>query len=62
MKRHRLDIKKCFFCESGTENGVLHDVSTFDADQNIRTMITELNDTTLMSRLVGGDLMAMEAK
>ena len=47
--------QKCLFYESGTEKGVLHEVSTFDADQNIRTMIKELNDTTLMTRVVGGD-------
>ncbi|KAJ8349373.1 hypothetical protein SKAU_G00245030 [Synaphobranchus kaupii] len=62
MKRQRLDIQKCFFCESGTDQGVLHEVSTFDADKKIQTMITELDDTKFMTRIVGGDLMAMEAK
>ena len=57
---------KCLFCgEKGKGFDVLHAVSTFDADKNIRiirTMITELNDGQLLKRIVGGDLMAMEAK
>lgn len=61
-KRKALDVQKCFFCEKGEEEPVLHEVSTFDADKNIRDMITELNDTQLLSRIVGGDLIAMEAK
>lgn len=61
-KRQALDIQKCFLCDKSSEDDDLHEVSTFDADKNIRTMITELNDTTLMTRIVGGDLMAIEAK
>lgn len=61
-KRKALDVKKCFFCEKGEEESVLHEVSTFDADKNIRDMITELNDTQLLTRICGGDLMALEAK
>ena len=62
-KRQALDLQKCLFCgEEGKESDVLHAVSTFDADKNIRAMITELKDAQLMKRIVGGDLMAMEAK
>ena len=61
-KRKALDIQQCFFCEKGEEENDLHEVSTFDADKNIRDMITELNDTVLMTRIVGSDLMAIEAK
>lgn len=61
-KRQALNIEQCFFCTKGEEEAVLHAVSTFDADKNIRTMITELNDAQLMTRIVGGDLMAMDAK
>lgn len=62
-KRQALDLCKCLFCgEEGKESDVLHEVSTFDADKNIRTMITELNDAQLLKRIVGGDLMAMESK
>uniref|UniRef100_UPI00358EABF1 uncharacterized protein n=1 Tax=Myxine glutinosa TaxID=7769 RepID=UPI00358EABF1 len=61
-KRKALNVQKCFFCEKGEEENVLHEVSTFDADKHIRDMITELNDAQLMTRIVGGDLIAMEAK
>ena len=62
-KHQALDLQKCLFCcEEGKESDVLHAVSTFDADKNIRGMITELKDAQLMKRIVGGELMAMEAK
>ena len=51
-KRQALDVEKCLFCEKGNEEGVLHEVSTFDADHNIRAMITELSETKLMTRMV----------
>ena len=57
-----LDIQKRLFCEKEKEEHVLHEVSLFDADKNICEIITELNDTQLSSRIVGGDLIAMEAK
>ena len=61
-KRQALCAEKCLFCETGKEEDVLHEVSTFDADHNIRAMITELGETKLMARMVGGDLIALEAK
>ncbi|KAK3889204.1 hypothetical protein Pcinc_006775 [Petrolisthes cinctipes] len=61
-KRKSLEVTKCFLCEKGEEESVLHEVSTFHTDKNIRDMITELNDTQLLTRICGGDLMAMEAK
>ena len=61
-KRKSLDVQKCIFCEKGEEENVLHEVSTLDTDKNIRDMITELNDTLLLARIIGGDLIAMEAK
>ena len=57
-KLKALDVQKCLFCEKAEEEHVLHEVSTFDADKSIR----EINDTQLLSRIVGGDLIAMEAK
>jgi hypothetical protein len=60
-KRQALDVAKCLFCER-SDDGVLREVSTFDADHNIRAMITELGDPKLMTRIVGGDLIASEAK
>ena len=51
------------FCEKGQEEGDLHLVSTFDADDNIRSMITELQDTELLARIEGGgDLIARDAR
>lgn len=52
----------CLFCLSGTEKSDLHQILTFDTDKNIRTMISELQDTTLLSRIDGGDLIAKESK
>ena len=61
-KRQALSVEKCFLCEKSVEAGILHQISTFDADNNFRTMITELNDAKLMARIVGGDLIAMAVK
>ena len=61
-KRHALSIDNCLFCEKGCEDGDLHQVSTFDADINIRTIITELQDTKLLARIDRGDLIAQEIK
>ena len=61
-KRQALSVEKCFLCEKSVEAGILHQISTFDADNNFRTMITELNDAKLMARIVGGDLIAVHVK
>ncbi len=56
-------INTCLFCEKGCEEAGLHQVLTFDADTNIRAMVTELQDTSLLARIVDvGDLIAREAK
>lgn len=44
------------------KGGQLHEVTTFSTDQNIRRMITEINDATLMPKISGVDLIAAEAK
>ena len=54
-----MEIYSCLFCVKGHKEGELHQVSTFDADSNIRTMITELQDTQLLARI---DLIAKEMK
>ncbi|XP_072180910.1 scavenger receptor cysteine-rich domain-containing protein DMBT1-like [Diadema setosum] len=59
--RYRAD-KSTKFGEEQRVEDVLHEVSTFDADENIRDMITEFNDTLPKARIVGGDVIAMEAK
>ena len=61
-KRQAIDMDVCLFCQKGNEEDDLHQVLTFDADTNIRTMITELQDTILLSRIDGGDLIAKETK
>lgn len=47
-KRQKLDNSLCFLCEKGIDGGELHQVSTSDADTNIKRMITELNDPNLL--------------
>ena len=57
-----VSVELCLFCERGTDAGSLHQVSTFDADCSIRTMINELQDTYLLAKIDGGDLIANEIK
>ena len=61
-KRQAIEMDVCLFCQKGDEEDDLHQVLTFDADTNIRTMIAELQDTTLLSQIDGGDLIAKETK
>ena len=49
----------CILCGRG---GQLHEVSTFATDEKLRLMITELQDSTLLPRISGVDLMVAEAK
>ena len=61
-KRQAVQVDNCLFCEKGQEEGELHQILTIDADLNVRTMITELQDTQLLARIDGGDLIAKEMK
>ena len=61
-KRQAMDIKICMFCEKGLEEGDLHQILTFDADANIREMLTELQDTQLLAKIGTEDLIAKEVK
>ena len=62
-KRQALNINNCMFCEMESEEGdPLHQVLTFDADANIRDMVTELQDTKLLAQIGTEDLIAKEAK
>ena len=61
-KREPLSVQKCIFCEAGDEEGYLHQYSAFNSDNNLRPIVTELQDTKLQARIAGGDLMAIEAK
>ena len=63
-KRRAISFELCLFCEKGREEGDLHQILTFDADSNIYTMISELQDTYLLAKIDGGqgDLIAKEMK
>ena len=58
-KRKWLNSEVCFFCENDEE---LLQVSTFETDASIRTIITELNDSRLRVRIVEGDVIRIGAK
>ena len=62
IKRHAINIQNCLFCEKGEQEGELHQILTLDADSNVWTMVTELNDAQLLARIVGGNLIVMEVK
>jgi len=61
-KRQAMNTNNCMFCDMGSEEGDLHQVLTFDADVNIRAMVTELQDTKLLTQIGTEDLIAKEAK
>ena len=48
-KRQTVSIKNCIICEKGEKEGTLHAFSTFDAEGNVRSTATELQDTQLLS-------------
>ena len=52
--------ESCIFCAK--DNGKLHACTTMKLDNNLRQMATELQDTKLLVRIAGGDLVAIEAK
>ncbi len=61
-KRQAMNVTNCMFCDKGSEVGDLHQIVTFDADANIREMIVALQDTQLLAKIDGGDLIAKEVK
>ena len=61
-QRQSLESSKCIFCTKDDAAGQLHEFRTFDADDNIRRMATDLQDTELLAKISGGDLTAIEAK
>ena len=65
QKRSRLQCQslensKCIFCTKN--DGHLHEFRTSDADDDVRGMATDLQDTALLTRISGGNLTAVEAK
>ena len=55
-----IDKMACLFCQQ--DDGHLHEFRTLEADQNIRQMAVDLEDTQLIVRMEGGDVIALEAK
>ena len=60
-KKSRDSIQNCIFCATES-NDKLHNFTTLEADRNLRQIATQLGDFELLSRISGGDLVAIEAK
>ena len=56
------DDQKWLFCDEGDKVGVLHSFTTIEADRNLRQIVNDLQDFELLSKISGGDLIAIEAK
>jgi len=54
--------EKCFFCEEKGKPNSLHKVSTFPLDKRVRKCALQLQDSALLAKLSGGDLVAQEAQ
>jgi len=59
-KRACLDKQICILCTEGDEIEQLHNFSTFNADAGVRAMVTDLQDSELLSRMATVDLIAIE--
>jgi len=55
--RHSLDKEKC-----KESNGKLHQLSTLEADSTIHAIAKDLEDTSLIVKIEGGDLITLESK
>lgn len=60
LHRQPLTTDKCIFCEK--DDARLHEFQTFDANDNVKKMAKDLQDTALLTRIEGGDLTALETK
>ena len=60
--RHQsLDKSKCTFCEEGSDK--LHQFSTLQSDTSVWSiMATDLQDASLLAKIEGGGLIALEAR
>ena len=54
------DEEACIFCSK--PSGKLHQCATMGLDNNLQKMATDMEDTRLLARISGGDLVAIEAK
>jgi hypothetical protein len=55
-----LGCNKCIICNE--EGGTLHSFCSLEADKNLRRIANNVKDFELLSRMSGGDLVAIEAK
>ena len=62
FKRHSKEFtyKQCLFCSSS--DGLLHNYATENAERKLCEMATQMQDTKLLSKIAGGDIVAIEAK
>jgi hypothetical protein len=60
QRRQSVSKMVCLLCRR--EEGHLHEFTTFGAEKNIRKMATQLQETELMARMEGSDLVALDAK
>ena len=53
----------CIFCDKTSDHSkdTLHKASTFELDFKVRKCATDLQDTKLLAKLAGGDLIAIDA-
>ncbi|KAL9960945.1 hypothetical protein ACROYT_G034453 [Oculina patagonica] len=54
------DSSNCIFCDQNS--GKLHEYSTFSSDTSIRNMAQEMQDTVMVAKISGGDVVAIGAK
>ena len=59
-RRQLLDKSKCIFCEDGSDK--LHQFSTLKLDTRVRSMARDPQDASLLAKIEGGDLIALEAR
>ena len=59
VNRKILSKESCVFCEQG---GELHDVTTLEVDGRVRKIAKDVNNSSLLARIAGGDMIAIEAK
>ena len=59
-RRQLPDKSKCIFCEEDGDK--LHQFSTLQSDTSVQSMARDLQDVSLLSKIEGGDLIALEAK
>lgn len=55
-------VNTCIFCDNIAGSAGLHKASTFELDFKVRKCATELNDSRLLTKLAGGDMVAIDAQ